>query len=147
VPVIASATRERLGKVLPLQAKPSGGAGGMIGSACVAKAAPDGYQFVLGSNSTHAQNQSIFKKPLYKAATDFAPDALAVDLPQVLISRSNLPVSNLAEFRTYAKANQGKMQYGSAGIGSGSHLVCALLNSTLRRFRTITATSSTVVGA
>jgi tripartite-type tricarboxylate transporter receptor subunit TctC len=62
-----------------------GGAGGMIGSVRVAKAAPDGYQFVLGSTSTHAQNQSIFKNPLYNAATDFAPVALAVDLPQVLL--------------------------------------------------------------
>jgi tripartite-type tricarboxylate transporter receptor subunit TctC len=84
-----------------------------------------------GSTSTHAQNQSIFKNPLYNAATDFAPVALAADLPLVLLSRSNLPVSNLAEFRAYAKANQGKMQYGSAGVGSGSHLACALLNSAL----------------
>ena len=131
--VLARVIGPRLSEILGQQVviENVGGAGGMIGSARVGKAAPDGYQFVLGSTSTHAQNQSIFKNPLYNAATDFAPVALAVDLPQVLISRSNLPVSNVAEFRAYAQLNQAKMQFGSAGVGSGSHLTCALLNSAL----------------
>jgi tripartite-type tricarboxylate transporter receptor subunit TctC len=131
--VLARVLGPRMSEVLGQQViiENVGGAGGMIGSARVAKAAPDGYQFVLASTSTHAQNQSIFKNPLYNAATDFAPVALAVDLPQVLIARSSLPASNMTEFVTYAKANQGKMQFGSAGVGSGSHLACALLNSAI----------------
>jgi tripartite-type tricarboxylate transporter receptor subunit TctC len=108
-----------------------GGAGGMIGASRVARAAPDGYQFVLASTSTHAQNQSLYKNPLYNAATDFASVGLIVDVPQVLIARNNLPGSNLREFAAYTKANQAKMQYGSAGVGSGSHLACALLSAAI----------------
>jgi len=131
--VLARILGPRLSEVLGQQViiENIGGAGGMIGSARVAKAGPDGYQFILGSTSTHAQNQSMFKNPLYNAATDFAPVALAVDLPQVLVTRSSLSTNGVAEFAAYAKANQGKMQFGSAGVGSGSHLACALLNSAL----------------
>jgi tripartite-type tricarboxylate transporter receptor subunit TctC len=108
-----------------------GGAGGMIGAHRVAKAAPDGYQFVLGSVSTHAHNQTLYKHPLYNAATDFAPVALIAELPQVLIARKDLPADNLQEFIAYTKANQAKMQYGSAGAGSANHLACALLNAAI----------------
>jgi tripartite-type tricarboxylate transporter receptor subunit TctC len=107
------------------------GAGGMTGVSRVAKAAPDGYQFVLGGIDTFAQNQTLYKKPLYNAVTDFAPVALVVDQPLVLVTRNELPVGNLREFIAYAKANQGKMQYGSAGAGSGSHLACAQLNAAI----------------
>jgi len=105
-----------------------GGAGGMTGVARVAKAPPDGYQFVLGGLDTFAQIQTLYKRPLYSATTDFAPVALAVDMPLVLLARKELPVHSLQEFIAYAKANQGKMQFGSAGVGSGSHLACARLN-------------------
>jgi tripartite-type tricarboxylate transporter receptor subunit TctC len=105
-----------------------GGAGGMTGSKRVADAAPDGYTVVLGTVGTHAQSQSLYKKPLYNAETDFSPVALIAELPIVLITRKDLPVSNLQEFIAYAKANQGKMQYGSAGAGSATHLGCVLLN-------------------
>jgi len=108
-----------------------GGAGGMTGASRVAKAAPDGYQFVLGNVGTHAQNQSLYPKPLYNAATDFAPIALIADTPQVLIARTDLPANNLQEFIAYAKANQAKMQYGSAGAGSAAHLGCVLLNTAI----------------
>jgi tripartite-type tricarboxylate transporter receptor subunit TctC len=106
-----------------------GGAGGMTGSARVAKAPPDGYQFVLGTAGTHAQNQTLYKNPLYNAATDFAPVGLVADQPVVLIARKDLPANNLQEFIAYAKANREKMQYGSAGTGSGTHLACALFNA------------------
>ena len=99
-----------------------GGAGGMLGVARVAKAAPDGYQFALGNVGNFAQNQTFYKKPLYNAATDFAPVALVAELPLVLITRNDFPASNLKEFAAYAKANEGKLQYASAGPGSGSHL-------------------------
>jgi tripartite-type tricarboxylate transporter receptor subunit TctC len=105
-----------------------GGAGGMTGSKRVADAAPDGYSFVLGTVGTHAQGQSLYKRPLYHAATDFTPVALIAEVPIVLIARKDLPVRNLAEFIAYAKANQSKMQYGSAGAGSATHLGCVLLN-------------------
>lgn len=107
------------------------GAGGMTGVARVAKAAPDGYQFVLGGVDTFAQNQTPYKKPLYNSATDFTPVALVVEQALLLVARNDLPANNLREFIAYAKANQAKMQYGSAGVGSGSHLACAQLNSAM----------------
>jgi tripartite-type tricarboxylate transporter receptor subunit TctC len=108
-----------------------GGAGGMNGAARVAKAPPDGYQFVLGNVGTHAQNQTLYKNPLYNAATDFAPVALLVNLPMMMVARTDLPANNLPEFIAYAKANQGKMQYGSAGTGAPTHLACALFNAAI----------------
>jgi tripartite-type tricarboxylate transporter receptor subunit TctC len=107
------------------------GAGGMIGSDRVAKADPDGYQFVLGSVGTHAQNQTLYKHPAYNAATDFAPVALIAETPIVLIVRKDLPVNNLKEFIAYAKTNQAKMSYGSAGSGSATHLGCVVVNSVI----------------
>src|SRR5438874_4835338 len=121
---------QRMGELLGQQVvvENIGGAGGMTGSKRVADAAPDGYTFVLGTVGTHAQGQSLYKKPLYHAATDFTSVALIAEVPIVLITRKDLPVSNLAEFVAYAKANQSKMQYGSAGAGSATHLGCVLLN-------------------
>jgi len=108
-----------------------GGAGGTNGSNRVAKAAPDGYQFVIGSVGTHAQSQSLYKKPLYNAATDFAPVVLIAETPLAVIARKSLPVNNLAEFIIYAKANQANMQFSSAGTGSADHLACVLLNAAI----------------
>src|SRR5216683_8136186 len=104
------------------------GAGGMTGAYRVAKAAPDGYQFVLGGTGTHAHSQTLFKHPLFNAATDFAPVALVAEQPIVLIARRDMPANNLQEFTAYAKVNQAKMQYGSAGAGSATHLACVFLN-------------------
>ncbi len=108
-----------------------GGAGGMIGASRVAKAVPDGYQMLLGTSGTQALNQSIYAKPLYDAASDFTPVALIFEVPQLLITRKDLPPDNLKEFIAYAKANQGMMQYGSSGAGGSGHLACALLNVTI----------------
>jgi tripartite-type tricarboxylate transporter receptor subunit TctC len=105
-----------------------GGAGGMTGSVRVAQAAPDGYTMVLGSVGTHAQNQTLYKHPLYDAATDFTPVALIAETPITLLTRKDLPPSNFKEFVSYAKANQAKMQYGSGGAGSATHLGCVVLN-------------------
>ena len=107
------------------------GAGGMTGVARVAKAAPDGYQFVLGGIDTFAQSQTLYRKPLYNALTDFAPVALMVEQPLVLVTRNDLPAANLQAFVAYTRTNQAKMQYGSAGAGSGSHLACAQLNAAI----------------
>src|SRR5262245_54758648 len=75
--VIATRVSEFLGQQIIVEN--IGGAGGMIGTSRVAKAPPDGYQFVLGSVGTHAQNQSLYKNPLYNAATDFAPVMLGIE--------------------------------------------------------------------
>jgi len=107
------------------------GAGGMTGSDRVAKAEPDGYQFVQGSVGTDAQNQTLYKHPAYNAATDFAPVALIAETPIVLIARKDLAVKDFKEFIAYAKANQAKMQFGSAGAGSANHLACVLLDAAI----------------
>jgi tripartite-type tricarboxylate transporter receptor subunit TctC len=108
-----------------------GGSGGMTGTARVAKAPPDGYQLVLGNLGTHAANQTFYKNPLYNAATDFTPVMLIAQTPLVLLARKDLPADDLPRFIAYSKANQGNMQYGSGGVGSASHLGCALLNATI----------------
>jgi len=108
-----------------------GGAGGMTGAARVAQSAPDGYTIGLGTVGTHAQGQSLYKKPLYNAATDFTPVALIAEVPIVLIARKDFPANNLKEFVDYAKKNQGKMTFGSAGTGSATHLGCVVLNTAM----------------
>jgi len=106
-----------------------GAAAGIVGTSRVAKAVPDGYTFLLGSVGTHAYNPTLYKKLPYNPATDFAPVALFAEQPMVLITRKDFPASNLQEFIAYAKANGAKLQYGSAGVGSTTHLGCALLNA------------------
>src|SRR4051794_15479833 len=119
-----------LGEVLQQQVviENVSGAGGMTGSARVAQAAPDGYQFVLGSVGTHAHNQTLYKKPLFNTLTDFAPVALVGDVPLVLITRKDLPPTTLPEFIAYTRANQARMQYGSAGVGTPTHIGGVMLN-------------------
>lgn len=107
-----------------------GAAAGIVGTTRVAKAAPDGYLFLLGSVGTHAYNQTLYKKLPYNAVTDFAPVALIAEQPMVLVANKNFPANSLQEFIAYAKANGEKLQYGSAGVGSTTHLGCALLNTT-----------------
>jgi tripartite-type tricarboxylate transporter receptor subunit TctC len=128
--VLGRVMAQRMSEILGQQVvvENVGGAGGMTGSKRVADAAPDGYTFVLGTVGTHAQSQTMYKKPLYNAATDFTPVVLIAEVPIALITRKDLPVNNLKEFVDYAKANQSKMQYGSAGAGSATHLGCVLLN-------------------
>jgi len=121
---------QRMSEILgqPIVVENIGAAAGMAGGQRVATAAPDGYTFLVGNTGTHAYNQSLYKKPLYNAASDFQPVGLMTESPRILIARKDLPVNNLQEFIAYAKQNQTKMQYGSAGVGSGTHLPCALLN-------------------
>jgi len=131
--VLARILAPRLSELLGQQVivENVGGAGGMIGVSRVAKAAPDGYQFVLGGLGTFAAIQTLHPKPLYNSATDFEPVALIVEQPVVLVVRKDLPVGNLREFIAYAKANHAGMQFGSAGIGSFSQLVAELLHSAI----------------
>jgi tripartite-type tricarboxylate transporter receptor subunit TctC len=127
--LLAEGLRAQLGQ--PVLVENLGGAGGMVGASRVAKSPPDGYTMVLGNVGTHAQNQSLYKRPLYNVTTDFAPVALVTDQSLVLAVRKDFPAGNLHEFTAYAKANQAKLQYGSAGVGGSNHLACALLNSAL----------------
>ena len=127
--IVSVRMSELLGQQVIVENTP--GAGGMTGSARVVNAAPDGYTFSFGSTDTIAINQTLYKKPLYNSATDFAPVTLVVDQPMVLIVRANLPVGTLQEFIAYVKANQGSMQFGSSGVGSSSHLGCTRLNAAL----------------
>jgi tripartite-type tricarboxylate transporter receptor subunit TctC len=108
-----------------------GAAAGTIGSGRVAKATPDGYTFLVGNSGTHVYSQSLYKKKPYDSVEDFEPIAMVTDSPRLLVARKGLPVNNLQELVAYMKANQAKMQYSSAGVGSGTHLPCALLNHTL----------------
>jgi tripartite-type tricarboxylate transporter receptor subunit TctC len=108
-----------------------GGAGGMMGANRVAKASPDGYTILHGNRSTHIYSQILSKKPLYDAATDFAPVAAFVENSAVLLTRKDFPAATLGDFRTQLRANARKLQFASAGAGSASHVVCILLNSAI----------------
>src|SRR5260370_24585611 len=105
------------------------GARGIICVHDVINAKPDGYTVLLGSVGTHAYNQSIYRKRRYDAVSDFTPVTLFSDSQMVLEGRKDLPVNNLAEFIALLKQNGTKMQYGSGGVGSTTHLAFALLNA------------------
>jgi tripartite-type tricarboxylate transporter receptor subunit TctC len=130
IDVTARIQAQRMGELLgqTIVIENIGAAAGMAGGARVAKAAPDGYTFEIGNVGTHAYNQTLYKKPLYNAVTDFTPVGLTTESPRILITRKDLPVNNLQELIAYIKANQSKMQFASAGVGSGTHLPCVLFN-------------------
>ena len=127
--ILAPRLSELLGRQLIIEN--IGGAGGMTGVVRVAKAAADGYQIVLGDNGTFAANQTLYKNPPYNVATDFAAIGLAFTGTRELVVRKDLPVDTLAEFIAYAKANAGKIQYGTGGVGSPPYLACLMLNTTI----------------
>ena len=108
-----------------------GAAAGTVGSNRVAKATPDGYTMLIGNSGTHVYSQSLYKKPPYDSTTDFEPVSIVTGSPRLLVARKDLPVNNLKEFVAYMKANKDKVQYSSAGVGSGTHLPCALFNYTV----------------
>ena len=108
-----------------------GGGGGTLGGQRVVKAAPDGYTTLLGTLATHANPQLLGSKPLYNSVSDFVPVGLIAEIPLVLIARNEFPAKSLEEFVAYAKANAGKMNYGSAGVGSAAHLGCLMLTTAM----------------
>ena len=141
VPFAAGSSSDTAGRVLAVGISEAlgqhvvieniGGGGGMTGTARVAKAPPDGYQFVFASVDSMAIVPTMHKQPLYNSVTDFTAGGLVVEQPIVLITRKDLPVNTLQEFVAFAKANHGKMQFGSSGVGSGSHFSCAKLNAAI----------------
>jgi tripartite-type tricarboxylate transporter receptor subunit TctC len=98
------------------------GAGGNIGADIVAKSAPDGYTILMGALSTHAVNPSLYAKMPYDAVADFAPITLVAVTPNVLVVNASMPVNSAKEFIAYAKANSGKLAFGSGSNGSAGHL-------------------------
>jgi tripartite-type tricarboxylate transporter receptor subunit TctC len=130
---VARALAPRLGEALgqTIIIENVGGAGGSTALNRVAKAAPDGYQFGTGNSGTHTFSQILNSAPPYDAVADFAPISMITEGGYALIARNDLPANTLPEFIAYTRANQAKMQYGSAGTGSGTHVVCALLNMTI----------------
>ncbi|HEX4409123.1 MAG TPA: tripartite tricarboxylate transporter substrate binding protein [Xanthobacteraceae bacterium] len=107
------------------------GAGGMIGSVRVMRAPPDGYEVLYGNIGTHAQNQSLYKKPLYNAETDFTPVSLLWTSIRVLVVRKDLPAKNLQEFIAYAREKGLAMKFGASGVGGSTHVACLLMNEAM----------------
>jgi tripartite-type tricarboxylate transporter receptor subunit TctC len=107
------------------------GAGGITGTARVARAAPDGYTFLLGAAGVLSQNQTLYKHLPYNSMTDFTPVGLIALTPAILVTRPNFPAADLNEFTAYARANQAKLLFGSGGAGSGGHIACLLLNTAI----------------
>ena len=103
------------------------GAGGMVGSAHAARAAPDGYTFVFGSRSD-AINMTLYKHPTYSFKDDLAPVVLVADQPTILVARKDLPVDGLKDFIAYVKRNASTIKLGSAGVGATGFVDCAIFN-------------------
>jgi tripartite-type tricarboxylate transporter receptor subunit TctC len=106
----------------PVVVENRSGAGGSIGTAYVAKAPADGYTLLLGTLSGNVLNGFIYAKLPYDPEHDFQPISLLVHLPNLLVVSKKLPVSTVSEFVAYLKANDGKLNFGSSGVGTSSHL-------------------------
>ncbi len=117
---------EKLGRQIIIENQ--GGAGGMTGSSRAKNAPPDGRTLLVGNTGTHAYNQWLYKRPQYDAVADFTPVGHIVENSKLLVVRKDMGVKTLKEFIAYATTNQAKMQYGSAGMGSGTHISCVIMN-------------------
>jgi tripartite-type tricarboxylate transporter receptor subunit TctC len=105
------------------------GAGGALGTGAVARAEPDGYTLILGTNQTHATNQSLIKNWPSDAVKDFAPVAGVAAMPHVLVVRKEFEAQSVADVVTMAKARPGTLTFGSMGNGSGAHLAGELFKT------------------
>lgn len=122
---LGQALSQKWGKSVIVENRP--GAGGNVGSAYVAHAAPDGYTLVLGVTGSHAINKWLYKSLPYDPQKDFAPVSLAVVYSNVIVANPKFPANNLKELVALAKKSPGKYSYGSDGNGSASHLSMELL--------------------
>lgn len=105
------------------------GVGGTTGAGRVAKAAPDGYTLLMGNLGTQAASVGLYPKLAYDPRTDFAPIMNSASTPMLVVAKKDLPVKDFREFVAYVKANAAKLNYGSGGVGSTSHLTCLFLDS------------------
>jgi len=122
--MVAEPLRQSFGQ--PFVVENRSGASGNIGSAAVARAAPDGYSLLFGSMSTHAMNDALFNNMPFQGAADFTPIALLAYVLNTMVVHPSVPVSTVSEFIAYAKANPGRITYASAGAGSTNHLSAAM---------------------
>src|SRR6478736_3994139 len=123
VDLVARQVGDRLSRVLgqPVVIENQSGGGGVVGSLATARAAPNGYTLMVGYVGTHGTNPAVRKLP-YDAVKDFTPIAMIGGTPNVLVVSPSVPVKTLPEFIAYAKANKGKLSYGSSGPGTLTHL-------------------------
>jgi tripartite-type tricarboxylate transporter receptor subunit TctC len=122
--VLAQNMEKNLGKPFIVENKP--GAGGNIGTTFVAKAAGDGYTIEVGTVSSHAINPSLYKNLPHDTVKDFQPVSLISRVPNILVTNKNFPPNSVQELIEYAKANPGKVTYGSSGSGTSIHLAAEL---------------------
>lgn len=125
--VLATRLSETLGQQVVVDNRP--GAGGTIGSDVVAKAPADGYTLLFGTVGTQSINATLYKKLPFDAQKDFSPVALFAGVPNILVVNPNVPARNVRELVSYAKANPGKLNMGSAGNGTTNHLSGELFKS------------------
>jgi tripartite-type tricarboxylate transporter receptor subunit TctC len=118
--LIANEAMADLGQAIVVDNRAGGS--GVIGTVAVARAEPDGHTLVLGTNQTHATNESLLKNCPYRAVEDFTPVAGVADIPHVLVTRKDLGAVDAAALVALAKAKPGTLNYGSTGNGSASHL-------------------------
>ena len=105
------------------------GASGIVGTGAVARAEPDGYTLILGTNQTHATNQSLIKNWTFDAVNDFAPVAGVAAMPHVLVVRKDFSANSVGDVVAMAKAKPGALTFGSMGNGSGAHLAGELFKT------------------
>jgi tripartite-type tricarboxylate transporter receptor subunit TctC len=130
--IVAQKLGDRLGQ--PFVIENRGGAGGTLGTAQVAKSAPDGYSLVLGTTSTHVVAPSVFKQPGYDPVKDFAPISLVAVTPYLLVVNPSVPVKSLKELVELARSRPGKLNYASAGVGSTTHLSMEMLKAASKTY-------------
>jgi tripartite-type tricarboxylate transporter receptor subunit TctC len=129
--VLARVLTPRLSEILQQQVvvENVGAAAGIVGTSRVAHAPADGYSILLGTVGTHAYNPALYNKLPYDPVSDFTPVGLVAEQPMVLVVRKDFPANTLPEFISYVRANSASIQYGSAGVGSTTHIACAFLNA------------------
>ncbi len=123
--IVAQKLSERLGQSIVIENR--GGAGGTIGTAVIAKSAPDGYNLTVASTSTHVVAPGVYTKLDYDPVKDFAPVGLMAVSPYLLVVNPSVPAKTLKELIALAKKQPGKLNYASAGIGSTTHLAMEML--------------------
>ena len=126
--LVAQKLSARWGKAVVIDNR--AGAGGNIGTEIGAKAAPDGYTLTIGSTSTYCTNVVLEPRLSFDPRRDFAPIALIVTAPNVLVVHPSLPIATVAEFIKYAKTNPARLNFSSFGDGSSAHLVFRSLRGT-----------------